>query len=99
MSHFTVVCCTCTRLEFVQRHRHFHAFLIISLPYSLCLTFSLFTLSLSRTHTQMLNAVVNRPAPVARQKSEVFADSWEEVLLRFVPLQADEAGYGGEVSE
>jgi hypothetical protein len=44
-----------------------------------------------------LNAVVNRPAPVARQKTEVFADCWEEVMLRFVPLQADEAGYGGEV--
>jgi hypothetical protein len=45
----------------------------------------------------MMNAVVNRPAPVARQKTEVFADSWEDVLLRYVPLQADEAGYGGEV--
>ena len=41
--------------------------------------------------------MVNRPEPVARPKCEVFADCWEDVSLRFVPLQADEAGYGGEV--
>lgn len=48
-------------------------------------------------NTQILNAVVNRPAPVARQKAEVFADTWEDVQLRYVPLHADESGYGGEV--
>jgi hypothetical protein len=47
---------------------------------------------------QMMNAMVNRPAPVARQKQEIFCDAWSDVVLRRVPLQADEAGYGGEVS-
>ena len=46
---------------------------------------------------QRMNAVVNRPVPVERQKAEIFADSWEEVSLHYVPLQADEAGYGSEV--
>jgi hypothetical protein len=44
-----------------------------------------------------ISAVANRPTPVARQKVETFADCWQDVDLRFVPLQTDEAGYGGEV--
>lgn len=46
----------------------------------------------------MISAVASRPAPVPGQKAEVFADCWDDVRLRYVALQTDEAGYGGEVS-
>ena len=44
-----------------------------------------------------MEAVASRSEAVSSNERLTFADTWEDVHLSYVPLQPDEAGYGGEV--